>query len=133
VATEEPTAEPTVEPTVAATEEPTPESVAVLLNPVNESGITGTALLTADGDSTTVAIQVVGAAGDHPVHIHAGTCSSLGDVIEPLEDINASGQSTSTVDISLDTLLSGEYAINAHESAAAIQNYVACGNVAVNS
>jgi hypothetical protein len=37
--------------------------------------------------------------------------------------------SETTVDLTLDELTSGEYAINAHESAANITNYVACGEI----
>lgn len=93
----------------------------------------------------------------HPAHIHSGTCEELGDVVYPLNDVApvdfpveagtpaamsspvAEGRamasegvvadSVTTVDTSLDDLLSGEYAINAHESAVNIQNYIACGNI----
>lgn len=37
--------------------------------------------------------------------------------------------STTDVEVTLDELLSGEYAINVHESAENIQNYIACGNI----
>lgn len=38
-------------------------------------------------------------------------------------------ESTTDVEVALDELLSGEYAINVHESAENIQNYIACGNI----
>jgi hypothetical protein len=38
-------------------------------------------------------------------------------------------ESTTDVEVTLDELLSGEYAINVHESAENIQNYIACGNI----
>jgi plastocyanin len=89
----------------------------------------------------------------HPAHIHSGTCEELGDVVFPLNDIapiNADAtpaasaaaspaaggagevvaESTSQVDASLEELLASEaYAINVHESAENIGNYIACGNL----
>ena len=95
----------------------------------------------------------------HPAHIHAGTCDDLGDVIYPLNDLQAAvsiadpdatpvldlgatpdaesamgpfevvAQSGTEVDVSLDELLSGEFAINVHESPENIQNYLACGEI----
>ena len=92
-------------------------------------------------------------APSHPAHIHSGTCSTLGDVEFPLENVTASGataspeaspalelaatpavsgpalMSTTTVETTLDELLGGEHAINVHESDENIQNYIACGDV----
>ena len=79
----------------------------------------------------------------HPVHIHTGTCDNLGDVVVPLTDIklNTAGesfglpsavpveQSETDVAISMSDLLASPHAINAHESADAIQNYIACGDI----
>ena len=94
-----------------------------------------------------------------PVHIHAGTCDDLGDIVYPLNDLQAAvsiadpdatpvidlgatpdaesamgpyevvAQSGTAVDVSLDELLSGEYAINVHESEENLQNYLACGEI----
>jgi hypothetical protein len=50
-------------------------------------------------------------------------------VVNALTDIDASGQSVTTVDRPLEELLEGEFAINAHQSAENIQVYVACGNI----
>ncbi len=78
----------------------------------------------------------------HPIHIHAGTCDNLGDVVFPLTDVklNTAGESFGSVAIpveesetdvavTLSDLLSSPHAINIHESADAIQNYIACGNI----
>jgi plastocyanin len=78
----------------------------------------------------------------HPIHIHAGTCDNLGDVVFPLTDVklNTAGESfgsvaipveesESDVAVTLSDLLSSPHAINIHESADAIQNYIACGNI----
>ena len=89
----------------------------------------------------------------HPAHIHSGTCEELGDVVFPLNDVAPLGagatpaaapaaspaaggageivaESTSQVDASFEELLASEaYAINVHESAENIGNYIACGNL----
>ena len=90
----------------------------------------------------------------HPGHIHSGTCAELGDVVFPLEDAVAPDMmgtpmagmdaamaspeagmgevvavSVSTVEASLDDILAAEHAINFHESAENIQNYIACGDL----
>jgi plastocyanin len=78
----------------------------------------------------------------HPIHIHTGTCDNLGDVVFPLTDVklNTAGEtfgspaipveeSETEVAVTLSDLLSSPHAINIHESADAIQNYIACGNI----
>ncbi len=92
----------------------------------------------------------------HPAHIHTGTCETLGDVVYPLTDLtapdmmgtpmagmdstpmagmdsagmgNVVGQSTTTVEASLDDLLAAEHAINVHLSAEEIDVYIACGDL----
>lgn len=90
-----------------------------------------------------------------PGHIHEGTCADggLGDVVYPLnnatvdnlpedyaegdddvtfggsEDATAVYASTTTVDASLDSIATGEYAINFHLSADEITTYIACGEI----
>ena len=79
----------------------------------------------------------------HPAHIHAGTCDNLGDIVVPLDDVReltageAFGadtailveQSETEVDLSLGEILAAPHAINIHESAEEIQNYIACGDL----
>jgi len=91
------------------------------------------------------------AAMAHPGHIHTGTCDTLGDVVFPLSDtvaVDASAtpeammaatpaagegevvaEGTSTVEVALEDILAAEHAINLHESAENIGNYIACGDV----
>jgi hypothetical protein len=103
--------------------------VYVTLDELNGSGMSGEAELTETDEGTQVTLMLDGATGDHPVHIHFGTCDNLGEVASPLTDIDANGMSETTVDLTLDELTSEEYAINAHESAENIGNYVACGDI----
>jgi plastocyanin len=87
----------------------------------------------------------------HPAHIHNGTCDNLGDVVYPLNAVgapmtDANGTpipemqmgatdaipvdvSVTTVAASLNDLVGAAYAINVHESAENIGNYIACGNI----
>jgi plastocyanin len=81
--------------------------------------------------------------GPHPAHIHSGTCDNLGDIVAPLSDVGelTAGenfgaesavlvkQSDTDVELLLGDILSGPHAINVHESAEAIQNYIACGDI----
>lgn len=86
----------------------------------------------------------------HPAHIHSGSCAQLGDVVYPLSNVSASALvggtpvagtavgaadaipvqiSGTTVPATLASLLESPHAINIHESAENIGNYIACGNI----
>lgn len=112
----------------------TPEAEAGLtveLEELNDSGVSGTATLTEAGENqTTVTIKVEGATGDHPAHIHTGTCDDLNpNPLFPLNNVDANGNSETTVDVGLTELSGGGFAINLHKSAQEIGVYVACGNI----
>lgn len=105
------------------------DEVTVQLEEQNDSGVSGEATLTSQGeDKTKVELDLEGGeeGAAHPVHVHAGTCDELGDVEHPLTDVE-DGTSETTIDVPLKELQDGEFAINAHESAEKIDNYVACG------
>ena len=110
------------------------------------------ALAAALGLGTVVGAQdatpeaMAGMEAAHPGHIHAGTCEELGDVVFPLADAvsvmematpsvadegtqGAVAVSVTTVEASLDDILAAEHAINFHESAENIENYIACGDL----
>jgi Domain of unknown function (DUF4331) len=116
---------------MASPEAAAPEmrSITVPLNELSDSGMSGEATLTETDDGTQVSLMVDGATGGHPVHIHFGTCAVLGEVAAALTDIDAMGMSETTVDLTIDELLGSQYAINAHESAENITEYVACGDI----
>src|SRR5918998_1127582 len=79
----------------------------------------------------------------HPAHIHSGTCDNLGDIVVPLSDVTevTAGEvfgaptavlvkeSETDVALPLGDILSAPHAVNIHESAEAIQNYIACGDI----
>ena len=106
------------------------DDVTVELAEFDGSGQTGTATLTADGEQTRVVISVDSPVSDsQPAHIHEGTCDDL--TPEPLYGLPnvTAGSSDSTVDVSLDTLTSGEYAINLHMSDEDLPTYTSCGDI----
>ncbi|RJQ13768.1 hypothetical protein C4553_02680 [Candidatus Parcubacteria bacterium] len=106
--------------------------VVVVMNEQNNSGQTGTAVLTdIDGQKTKVTLVVsTGAVGvAQPAHIHIGSCPTPGAVKYPLNNV-VNGRSETTLDISLlklgDELPS---AINVHKSASEVSTYVSCGDL----
>jgi hypothetical protein len=109
------------------------DTLEVTLDEVDGSGISGVAILTEEEDGVLVEIEVSGdgVVGDHPVHIHRGTCDNLDPAPEyPLPSIDEDGLSSEVVEgITLAELTESDYAINAHKSAEEIGVYVACGNI----
>jgi len=105
--------------------------ITVKLEALNNSGQTGTATLTPQGNTTRVVIQMLNAPTNvaQPAHIHLGSCDKLDKApkwnLEAVKD----GRSITTVPVSLDTILKEKTAINIHKSAAEAQIYVSCGNI----
>jgi plastocyanin len=95
--------------------------------------------------ATGVSLVQAQGAGDlpHPAHIHSGSCAELGDIVYPLQDValatagetfgSASAvpveQSETDVEASLSDILAAPHAVNIHQSADAIQIYIACGDI----
>lgn len=108
------------------------DEIIVPITELNSSGVSGDATLTDNGDgTTTVDVLVDGATGDHPIHLHAGTCEELGDVVVPLTDVDADGSSITDVPLDLATIQSAQHSINIHLSEEEIATYVACGAIPV--
>jgi hypothetical protein len=110
------------------------EAVTVQLDPVGESGVSGTATLTAAGDGTDVALDIQGLApgADARATMHANTCDMPSASFAALPDLqaDANGRATATGSVlfhgtepvALETMADGEHII-------AIQTgqIVACG------
>jgi hypothetical protein len=108
-------------------------TVTVPIGAVGSSAQTGTATLTGTTDGKTqvvIALNGEPAGATEPAHIHPGTCGK-GLNPKPVYGLNpvSNGTSTTMVDVPLDKIQTGGFAINVHESAANIANYVACGNI----
>jgi hypothetical protein len=94
---------------------------------------------TAAQAATPVAVVPV----SRPVHIHAGDCTNLGEVIVPLnnlvspvgdfvgqaEEATRVESSFTTVPLGIDAILGADHAINVHLSDAEIDTYLACGEL----
>jgi len=104
------------------------QSVTIVLSPQNDSGQTGTAVLTSEGTGTRVVITLSNAPGPHPAHIHDGSCPSPGAVVYPLTSV-VNGRSETVVAASIGDILRSPHAINVHKSPQEIPLYTACGNV----
>ncbi|MBM3948345.1 MAG: hypothetical protein FJ312_03730 [SAR202 cluster bacterium] len=103
----------------------------VLVVPLHElaSGQSGVALLTAKGKKTEAVISVNSVIGaPQPIHIHTGTCDTLGGLAHVLNSVER-GWSKTTVDATLASLQSGGFAINLHKSAAEIAECTSCGGI----
>jgi Cu/Zn superoxide dismutase len=114
--------------------EAVPESIEVELAEVNASGQSGTATLSPNDDGTlNVTIDLSGGSDEpQPAHIHEGSCPDVGEVVAALNDVVDGTSTSENVDFSLDDLTGAEsagFAINVHKSAAAIDDYVACGDI----
>ena len=138
--------EPTPVPTLSPTPIPEP-IVTVMPGPVTvetdtllmialqeqtNSGQSGWAVLTANGDETEVALTLsAGAMESELVHIHSGSCGddTLGGIVHGLSSfVDGSGASVSTVAATLASLRTGNFAINTHK-AGDPGVYTSCGNI----
>jgi LPXTG-motif cell wall-anchored protein len=104
------------------------QSVTINLSPQNDSGQTGTAVLTPDGAGTKVVLTLANAPGPHPAHIHTGSCPTPGAVVFPLTSVT-DGKSETTVAASIADIMKAPHAINIHKSPQEIPVYTSCGNV----
>jgi len=111
------------------------ETVTVRLDPVGESGVGGTAILTAVGEGTNVALDVSGLApgADARATMQAGTCAMPSASFAALPDLkaDATGRATATgsvlfhgtESVALSTMAGGEHIIAIHAG----EQVVACG------
>ena len=105
--------------------------VTVNLVSQNASGEKGTATFTPQGDKTQVVIKLAGAPSGvpQPTHIHDGSCANLDPKPRvPLQNV-VDGNSTTSLDMKLEDIMSKGGAINVHKSAADAKTYVACGDL----
>ena len=106
-------------------------AVTVPLSSIGNSGVTGIAALSANGDTTGVSIRIQGAPADgiEPVHIHSGTCVSANPVpTYPLKTIQG-GTSDSVVAAPLSVLTSGTFVIEVFKSPSDLSTVIACGSL----
>ncbi len=102
------------------------------LQALGGSGVTGKAELHAQGDATHVVIHLEGGFEqdvEMPAHLHEGTLDEYDPKPKyPLENV-VDGTSESTVEVSLEEILSEDFIVAVHESEENIANVVAAGQV----
>src|SRR5215207_8146581 len=119
----------------AAQDDQNSNRASVTFTELNDSGLSGTAELTARGKRTEVSMQIDGAVGEQPTHIHSGTCDDLDPNPKyPLNNVELNttelvGTSDTVVDVPLDELLSTPHLILIHKSAEELDVYYACGDI----
>lgn len=97
----------------------------------SETGVTGTAVLTDQGNTSQVVVSIdgPGVVGGHELHIHNGTCGNPGTATYTLNPIDANGKSTSTINLSVAQLTRGNYFINVHPDEENWDAWMVCGNI----
>jgi hypothetical protein len=97
----------------------------------NGSGESGAVVLTPLGSKTRVEIALGGspAGTSQPAHVHLGPCSKL--TPKPSYGLASvvDGYSVTTLDVPIDTLLGGTFAVNVHKSGPEAAIYVSCGDL----
>lgn len=93
----------------------------VTMQALNNSGVSGEATLTPQGSQLQVMVRLTGLQqGEHPGHIHAGTCDAPGSAVVPLQPITAggdgSGTMTTTVEVDPNTAMNGQHIIQYHQA-----------------
>ncbi len=101
------------------------------LRELNDSGVTGTVVLSEQGSATRISIQLTGDAvtGDHIAHLHDGTCEAPGEYTYTLNPVSAQGTSETVVNMTLDELLTGGYIVNVHPDEANWDTWMVCGEL----
>lgn len=107
------------------------QSLTLTLATQNNSGITGTAMLTdLGGGKTRVEIKASGVGSvPRPSHIHEGTCAQLNPTPAfSLANVTDAG-STTEIDTSLQQLTATPHAVHMHKSPDELTVYVACADI----
>ena len=107
------------------------DSVTVELEAEDDSGVTGQAVLTADGDQTLLTVELEGSEEGYEGHVFDSNCGDhqSATVFYAIEAVDADGQSESTVDAPLSELTTGDFWVHMHQPAGERGVGVACGQV----
>ena len=102
------------------------------MNQDNNSGQSGIATLTQQGDTLIVDVSLSkgNADADEGAHIHSGKCGAVGDIIAPLSKV-VDGKSHTEIkdpDVTLEKVLAKPHVVNVH-SANDGTVYVSCGDI----
>lgn len=111
-------------------------AVTIVLREVNDSGVTGSAIVSPAGDRSVVGLVVRGTTGGLPAHLHLGSCRTAEPMpLFPLTDAFPEAVTTTAIDLPLAEIRGGEYAIVVHRRAEDLAilldaaSIVACGDL----
>lgn len=113
-------------------EEEGEERVEARLSEQNDSGESGSVVLTEEDGKTRVVITLNGQPSGvaQPAHIHADSCATIGAVVYPLTLV-ANGRSETVLNAPLETVLKAatDISVNVHMSELDLGTYVACADI----
>jgi hypothetical protein len=97
----------------------------------NGSGENGTVSLSPRGTKTLVVVALVGApkTTPQPAHVHVGPCAKLDPAPKYALSSVVDGVSETTLDVPMDQLTNGTFAVNVHKSGDDIKTYTSCGDL----
>jgi hypothetical protein len=103
----------------------------VQLQAMGGSGVTGTAVFTYNGTTTTVKLTVMHlkARSVHPAHIHVASCSNPGAILHPFSNVHAGRNGIGVASTSFAGPFAGKgWSVNVHVSTTNL-TVISCGNV----
>jgi hypothetical protein len=103
----------------------------VQLRAMGGSGVTGTAVFTYNGTTTTVKLTVrhLKAKSVHPAHVHVASCSNPGAILHPFPNVHAGRNGIGVVRTSFAGPFTGKgWSVNVHVSPSDL-TVISCGNV----
>lgn len=113
------------------------DKVFIKLKETHDSGVTATVKLTTEDGATLVRIYVKGADQQYLPYVRRGTCTEYKEIQGiPLSLASPARSTTTTIDIPIDDLRSGDYLIDLHVAAGNLESLndpkssVACGLIA---
>jgi hypothetical protein len=107
------------------------KEISVTLFEQNQSGMKGEVEVEEKDGKVEVDLEVKGspAGASHPAHVHLGSCTNLGEVKYPLNNV-INGKSETKLNISFEEFNKTQpMAVNVHKSSAEAAVYVACGDL----
>ncbi|MGQ0816024.1 MAG: hypothetical protein ACT4O1_16455 [Gemmatimonadota bacterium] len=104
------------------------------LQPVNNSGVRGATSARSAATQTASSISIAGArsGGQHPWHIHRGSCGENGPIVGaaaayPVLMVGANGTATASATVSVGLTEDATYSVNVHRSPTDLGTILACG------
>ena len=115
---------------------PDPLKSTYILKTKDVLGVTGTVTIaeqSSGSSSSIVTIVLTGAPmGTHPAHIHGNSVIETGPVVYPLNAVDATGKSTTTLSVSYSTLVNFDGYVNVHQDALTLGTIIAQGDIGGN-